>query len=91
MNGKVIVLGLVFMLLLGFVAMEDAKHSDEHAGHEHGEESTEQPGQEGGDDKNANYFTPETLKELANIQSYKNNRLWACYLLSSCKLRLEQV
>ncbi len=43
------------------------------------------------DDKSAPYFTQETLKELARMDEFKNNKLWACHLLSSCKLKLEQV
>lgn len=42
-------------------------------------------------DRNANYFTQETLQEIQNLDKYMNNRLWACNLLTLCKLTHEQV
>eukprot|EP01022_Parablepharisma_sp_SALTPOND_P014657 TRINITY_DN2011_c0_g1_i1.p15 TRINITY_DN2011_c0_g1~~TRINITY_DN2011_c0_g1_i1.p15 ORF type:complete len:129 (-),score=19.33 TRINITY_DN2011_c0_g1_i1:5363-5749(-) len=56
-------------------------------------EIKEEPAEEEADedDKAASYFTQETLKELGKIDEFKNNRLWACHLLASCKLMAEQV
>eukprot|EP00826_Nyctotherus_ovalis_P012330 TRINITY_DN13249_c0_g1_i2.p1 TRINITY_DN13249_c0_g1~~TRINITY_DN13249_c0_g1_i2.p1 ORF type:complete len:108 (+),score=40.59 TRINITY_DN13249_c0_g1_i2:75-398(+) len=42
-------------------------------------------------DRNAHYFTQETLKEMQQLEKYKNNRLWACSLLTVCKMADEQV
>lgn len=41
--------------------------------------------------RDASYFTSETIKEMQDIEKYKNNRLWACNLLAGCKANLEQV
>ncbi len=43
------------------------------------------------EDKEAQYFTQETLKEMMNMDEFKNSKLWACYLLTTCKMKLEQV
>ena len=42
-------------------------------------------------DRDATYFTQETLNELQNLDKYKNNKLWTCHLLTTCKLKTEQV
>lgn len=43
------------------------------------------------DDKKATYFTQEMMQEFANITKHMNKKLWGCNLLTSCKLKSEQV
>lgn len=42
-------------------------------------------------DRNAHYFTQETLEEMQHLDKYMNKRLWGCNLLTLCRMTLEQV
>ena len=94
---------LVLALLVAFAFIVSAHEGHDHDhDHDHAhedkpaEKSTEgepelKDEEKGEDDKEATYFTQETLKELGRVDEFKNNRLWACHLLASCKLKAEQV
>ena len=41
--------------------------------------------------KDQPFFTAETLRDLSHINEFRNSKLWACQLLTACKLKREQV
>ena len=91
MRARVLFL-LALLVGLAFTTEKQAEKTPEVAVEEPSSDASEQPPEaEPEEGKDAPYFTQETLQELAKLDEYKNNQLWACHLLANCKLRSEQV
>jgi len=91
---KARVLLVLALLVISAFAHEGHDHEHDHdqaADKKAEEEPKIEDAEKEVEDKDKTYFTQETLKELSRVDEFKNNRLWACHLLASCKLKAEQV
>jgi len=93
--GRYLVLGLAVMLLFSFVSMaveheKTAEKPDEQPNIED-KKKGEAAEESETIDKNAPYFTKEALEELMKVDQMMNSKLWACQLLTTCKMKTEQV
>ena len=91
-KAKLVMVGVVLMLLIGAVFAAEEQAKTEAPASEIPETiPAEEEAGSSEDDKNAQYFTKETLAELAKIDQFKNSKLWACHMLTACKMKAEQV
>ena len=92
MGRRYIALGLAVMLLLSFVSAQNEKEKAAEKPDEQPQVEDKQKGEESETyDKNTSYFIKEGLKELMKVDQMMNNKLLACQLLTTCKMKSEQV
>lgn len=89
-KAMLIMAGTVILLFAGLARTADVPPKTETPKHTEKEPGEAAAG-ENAEGKDAQYFTQETLKEMLELEKFKNSKLWACYLLTTCKMKLEQV
>jgi len=85
---------LLFFVLLGILTSKVKSESTEEKAEKGSESEVEVTSDDPSDeeaDRNAHYFTQETMKEMKDLEKYMNSKLWACSLISLCKIANEQV